>query len=97
MQTYDVGEQVKLRGKNMKTAKQINDNLTGIANVFVPMKVEGVISEDVCTKCRSRIEAETRQKCWDDLCEKLSYDYSEQYWILYGARLQELKRKWRVK
>ncbi len=48
-----------------------------------------------CTKCRSQIEQETRQKCWEDILQLLA-DYSAH--ILIPDTIKwELKKKWRMK
>lgn len=55
------------------------------------MKWETKTTKD-CAKCRSQIEAKTRQKCWEDLFEE--YD---DVWSITGSSLEILKKKWRIK
>ena len=38
-----------------------------------------------CTKCRSQIEAETRQKCWEEVKDKLALTFHS-----------ELRKKWEI-
>lgn len=58
----------------------------------LPLRVETVVLGD-CSKCRSQIEQETRQKCWEDMILIVKGEMSIQTY----SKIKELKQKWGVK